>query len=82
MCKNEYRRNKVRGSKDYQYDLETIISPTGLQAIEGKYDRSAFMDALSFQLEKLSEKQSETFNLRYMELFSLQENMLDFVMLP
>ena len=72
MCKNEYRRNTVRGTKVEGFDLNEILDEIPFIAIE-KEDRELFMDSLNKELNKMDENQSLTFILRHQEHFSIKE---------
>lgn len=73
MCKNEYRKNAVRGVKvdDFNFDdIHTFRTPANLA---DKFDRDLFRNKLINELSKLEEKQSTVFILRYKEHLSIKE---------
>ena len=72
MCKNEYRRNSVRGTKVEGFDLNEILDEIPFIAID-KEDRELFMESLNKELNKMDENQSLTFILRHQEHFSIKE---------
>ena len=60
MCKNEYRKNDVRGNKVWDYDFTAIMdtSPSGLT---NRFDQRLFNTMLAEELSKMDKLQSLTF---------------------
>jgi RNA polymerase sigma-70 factor (ECF subfamily) len=71
MCKNEYR-NQVHNNLERLTDDNIIEQITHLDSIE-KEDYLLFKRYLNMALEKLDEKHSLTFSLKYLSNLSIQE---------
>jgi len=72
MCKNEYRKNEVRGHQVIDYDF-TAIMDSSSSALLGKFDLSLFNKMLREELGKMDELQSLTFAMRYQDHLSVKE---------
>ena len=72
MCKNEYRKNEVRGHQVVDFDF-TAIMDNSSSALLGKFDRSLFNKMLREELGKMDELQSLTFAMRYQDHLSVKE---------
>lgn len=70
MCKNEYRKRKVRDRFKQESSYNENIVESG---IEDFIDRASFKQELSEALEVLSPEQRSVFVLRYQEDLSLKE---------
>jgi len=72
MCKNEYRKDAVRGVKiNYVHlndmpEIETVFLPD-------RFDKALFAATLTTELNKLNESQRDVFLLRYQEECSINE---------
>lgn len=74
MCKNEYRRLKVRyNGSQYIGDFNVTESDTILPNIESQIDAQHFNELLMEEVEKMDEVKRSTFLLRYAEHFSIKE---------
>lgn len=73
MCKNEYRRNEVRGHKVIDFDFGVIIDDHVALNVQHKFDRNLFNKMLTDELKAMDEVQSLTFSLRYLEHLSVKE---------
>jgi RNA polymerase sigma-70 factor (ECF subfamily) len=71
MCKNEYRRNGVRGYK--VNDFGVIIDDHVSLIIQHKFDRNLFNKMLTEELKAMDDVQSLTFSLRYLDHLSVRE---------
>jgi RNA polymerase sigma-70 factor (ECF subfamily) len=71
MCKNEYKRNEVRNSKqkDILYEKESSREPD----IHIALDNEKFYNTLFYEINKLEEHQRESFLLRYRQNLSIRE---------
>lgn len=72
MCKNEYRRNEIRGKKVVDFDFTSVID-SNTANMPGKFDRQLFNKMLAEELGKLDELQSLTFVLRYQDHLTVKE---------
>lgn len=73
LCKNEYRKNAVRGTKIDNFE-EKIPSLASLDLrSETKHDLNLFSRSLSDELSKMDEKHSLSFILRHQQHLSIQE---------
>lgn len=71
MCKNEYRKNEVRGSKVLDFDFTAIIdSPS---ALYDRFDQRLFNRMLNEELEKMDNLHRLTFAMRYQEHLTVKE---------
>lgn len=70
MCKNEYRKRKVRDRFKQEISYKENIAESG---IEDFIDRASFNEELSEALKILSPEQQTAFVLRYQENLSLKE---------
>jgi RNA polymerase sigma-70 factor, ECF subfamily len=71
MCKNEYRKNEVRGSKVMDFDFTAIIdSPS---ALYDRFDQRLFNRMLNEELEKMDNLHRLTFAMRYQEHLTVKE---------
>lgn len=72
MCKNEYRRNAVRGQPKRELSQEekdnALVPPQRI-----KYDHDLFRSSLAKELERLPEEQRLTFVFRYQEDLSIRQ---------
>ncbi len=73
MCKNEYRANKVRGILDSNIDTNLLMEMPTFKKFVDKYDKDFFMKSLNIELDKLSPKHKQTFDLRHQEMLSINE---------
>jgi RNA polymerase sigma-70 factor (ECF subfamily) len=73
MCKNEYRRNEVRGMKVNDFDFGLITNDDMVLNFKDKFDRSLFNRMLAEELNGMDAVQSLTFALRYQEHLSVKE---------
>ncbi len=74
MCKNEYRRLKVRvNGQQYIGNFNVTAADVVLPNIERQLDNSQFKGLVLEQLESMSEAKRSTFLLRYQEHFSIKE---------
>ncbi|MEJ7559363.1 MAG: sigma-70 family RNA polymerase sigma factor [Pedobacter sp.] len=72
MCKNEYRKNEIRGSKVMDFDFTAIID-TGSSALFNRFDQQLFNQRLAEELAKMDDLHSFTFALRYQDNLSVKE---------
>ncbi len=74
MCKNEYRRLKVRINGDrYVQDLNPTSEDIVLPNIDRQIDHAHFKKMLFEEVEKLDQTKKSTFLLRYQEHLSIKE---------
>jgi len=74
MCKNEYRRLKVRVNGDcYIGDFNVTANDVVLPKMEHRIDNESFKRLLFAEAEKLNDIKRSTFLLRYQEHFSIKE---------
>jgi RNA polymerase sigma-70 factor, ECF subfamily len=73
MCKNEYRRNAVRGTKVEQYDFNEIMEEQPYATLTNQHDITYFKKCLTNELNAMEENQSLTFILRHQEHLSIKE---------
>lgn len=73
MCKNEYRKNSVRGTKATDFDLSTIMDEKPFVNLPDQYDVNLFRDSLNKELNSMEESQSLAFILRHQENLSIKE---------
>ena len=72
MCKNEYRKNEVRGRKVTDFDFTEIIDP-GFSTLYNRFDQRLFNQMLAKELEKMDDLHSLTFAMRYQDNLSVKE---------
>ncbi len=72
MCKNEYRKNEVRGHQVVDFDF-TAIMDSGTSTQLSKFDQILFNKMLREELGKMDELQSLTFAMRYQDHLSVKE---------
>jgi RNA polymerase sigma-70 factor (ECF subfamily) len=72
MCKNEYRRDAVRGLKVNDFAFDDIQELSSV-IFTGKFDADLFIANLKTELDKLDDSQRITFLLRYQEELSVNE---------
>jgi len=73
MCKNEYRRNEIRGSKVNDFDFSLIMDDSIAFNSQDKFDRNLFNQMLTQELKAMDGVQSLTFALRYHDHLSVKE---------
>jgi RNA polymerase sigma-70 factor (ECF subfamily) len=73
MCKNEYRRDAVRGVKVNDFAFEDMPEHQPALIFAGKFDKNLFAVNLKTELNKLDEHHRTTFILRYQEELSVSE---------
>lgn len=74
MCKNEYRRLKVRvNGQAYIGDFNTTSADVVFPTIERQLDQKQFKTVLLEEVEKLDDVKRNTFLLRHQEHFSIKE---------
>ena len=73
MCKNEYRRNELRGKKQTEFDFNELKSVANQRRLTNDFDISLFKKWLSIFLTEMDENQSITFILRYDQEYSIKE---------
>ncbi len=72
QCINEHRRNKVRGLKVNDFEMNTVIDPdSSTMKEENRF--TPFMNKLTQELNKLNPKHSTVFELRYTQNMSINE---------
>lgn len=72
MCKNEYRKNEIRGFKVTDFDFTAILD-TSSPALSSRFDQRLFNQMLIKELEKMDELHSLTFAMRYQDHLSIKE---------
>src|SRR5690606_15019511 len=72
MCKNEYRKNEVRGNKVMDFDFTEIIDPS-FSTLSNGFDQRLFNQMLAKELEKMDDLHSLTFAMRYQDNLSVKE---------
>lgn len=73
MCKNEYRRLKVRSRILNEKDLDFFPHPGENNLLEKNLIESEFKEFLFKELTKLNQLKQNTFLLRFQENFSIKE---------
>lgn len=73
MCKNEYRKQEVRGRFEQFFDLDSLVDIPSFSNFISKHDVNYFLTSLDLELNNLSKVQQQTFNLRHRESLSLKE---------
>lgn len=69
MCKNVYRSN----CKGNNYDINLLKELPTFDKFNNKYDVDFFIDSLNTELNNLSKKHKQTFNLRHKDMLSIKE---------
>lgn len=72
MCKNEYKKQKVREGKNLTLDGQIVTGEKGSD-YEAGLDREAFYAALDGELRLLDIKQRKVFELRFYQELSIKE---------
>lgn len=72
MCKNEYRNHKQKENKTVRFENENKIEDSDLTDLE-YFDNNSFEKSLNIELQKLTEKHSATFILKYQDNLSIKE---------
>jgi RNA polymerase sigma-70 factor (ECF subfamily) len=72
MCKNEYRTNITKGN-NINFDINLLKELPTFNAFVNKYDVDFFINSLNTELNNLSEKHKQTFDLRHKEMLSIKE---------
>lgn len=72
MCKNEYRRNSIRGRQANADDFIDVPDASAINIPE-KLDQDLFINSLNREVEKLDEKHQTTFILRYNDNLTIRE---------
>jgi RNA polymerase sigma-70 factor (ECF subfamily) len=72
LCKNEYRRLKVRETTRNEPDLDHHEHIQSVDVLQ-KIDQEDFEKAIQSELKNMDPEQSTTFLLRYQESFSIKE---------
>jgi len=72
LCKNEYRRLKVRESTQNEPDMDHHVQEIIIDQVE-KINQKDFEMAVQSELKKMDPEQSSTFLLRYQENLSIKE---------
>jgi RNA polymerase sigma-70 factor (ECF subfamily) len=73
MCKNEYRRNALRGQHHGEGLQAVERTAASASTLNIKYDQELFHSSLGKELEKLPEAQRLTFIFRYQEDLSVRQ---------
>lgn len=73
MCKNEYKKNTIRGAKILDFDFNTILDDSISSTILDNNDRDFFNKQLASELNRLDELHSTTFILRFKQHLSIKE---------
>lgn len=73
MCKNEYRRHAIRGTKVEGFDLNEVIEELPYAELTNQHDTTYFKECLTKELNAMDESQSLTFILRHQEHLSIKE---------
>lgn len=73
MCKNEYRRNEIRGHRVNDFDFSVIMDVSVMLNLPDKFDRGLFNKMLAEELKAMDGVQSHTFALRYQDHLSVKE---------
>ena len=73
MCKNEYRRDAVRGSKVDGIVFDDVAENLSDKILTDRFDQNMFATNLKTELNKMDENHRNTFLLRYQEDFSINE---------
>jgi len=74
MCKNEYRRLKVRNQVVNEKDLDFFSHPGENNFLEKNFAESEFEKVLFKELTKLDQLKQSTFLLRFQEIFPLEKS--------
>ena len=70
MCKNVYRSNII---KEKNYDINLLKELPTFDKFNNKYGVDFFIDSLNSELNKISKKHKQTFNLRHKDMLSIKE---------
>jgi RNA polymerase sigma-70 factor (ECF subfamily) len=73
QCKNEYRKDAVRGLKVTDFVLDDMPENLSALILPDRFDKNLFATNLKTELNKLDENHRLTFLLRYQEEFSINE---------
>lgn len=73
MCKNEYRKNQIRGHQVVDFDFNEVVEDCAVIYLKDKFDRDLFNKMLLQELTKMDGVQSLTFALRYRDHLSIKE---------
>jgi RNA polymerase sigma-70 factor (ECF subfamily) len=73
MCKNEYRKDAVRGVKVNDFDFNEVEEIQTPFIFPDKFDKDLFAANLKHELNNMEENQRITFLLRYNEDLSINE---------
>ena len=74
MCKNEYRTNITKGRNyNVKLDINLLKELPTFNMFVNKYDIDFFINSLNTELDNLSEKHKQAFNLRHKETLSIKE---------
>jgi RNA polymerase sigma-70 factor (ECF subfamily) len=73
MCKNEYRKDAVRGVKVEGFAFNDVPETHAAGMLNDRYDQNIFAANLKTELNKLEEDQRVTFLLRYQEELSISQ---------
>ena len=73
MCKNEYRRDALRGVQVHNFAFESVeeLKPTSVLA--DRYDKQYFATQLKLELNKLDDNHRLVFILRYQEELTVSQ---------
>ena len=75
LCKNEYRRLRVRGIVDTDIDIDSLtVNPENVNLSEGdEVDQKSFERVLFKELERIHPGHRSTFLLRYQQNLSIKQ---------
>lgn len=73
MCKNEYRTLDIRVNMIGEFAIDGFLELPTFSKFVNKYDSDYFMNCLNSELENLSEKHKQTFELRHKDFLSINE---------
>ena len=73
MCKNEYRKDEVRGTRVNDFAFEDVAENLLDDVLMNGYDKQVFAANLNNELNKMDDNHRLTFLLRYREEFSITE---------
>lgn len=73
MCKNEYRKDAVRGTKVKDSILEEVAENVPTLFLTDRFDKDIFAANLNAELDEMGENHRLTFLLRYQEEFTIAE---------
>lgn len=73
LCKNEYRKDAVRGVKVNDFAFNDVEEIQAAFILPDRFDKNLFAANLKIELNKMEENQRITFLLRYQEEFSINE---------